>query len=107
MAKRKPKRNIAEEQDGQIRILHDLLDEARNETAELERVKAELTGALTELQAFRNEHREREAEIASLIRRTTLIADERAHLVIAGNELLRNVRYMWRQCDRIVQGQRG
>jgi chromosome segregation ATPase len=104
---RKPKaapRELAAEQDNQIRVLRELLAQTRTETGELERVNAELKATLGELQAFRDRHRDREAEIDSLIQRTKTIANERAHLVIAGNDLLRNVRYMWGQCHRIVNG---
>ena len=62
---------------------------------------AELADALDILTRFREEHRERSAEIDGLIRRTTLIANERAHLVLAGTDLLREVRYMARQVQRM------
>jgi hypothetical protein len=94
--------SIAEQQEGQIRVLRGLLEQTRQETGDLERVKAELSEALIELKEFRDQHREREAEIESLIKRTTMIATERAHLVLSGTELLREVRYMARQCNRIT-----
>lgn len=98
--------SLAEQQDGQIQVLRGLLEQTRAETDELSRVKADLAAALTELQEFRERHRERETEIERLLQRTRNITHERAHLVIAGTELLREVRYAHRQCERITQGAR-
>jgi hypothetical protein len=79
---------IVQEQGSQIRILRNLLEQTRKETGELERVKAELADAVDILTRFREE-------------RTRLIANERAHLVLAGTDLLREVRYMARQVQRM------
>jgi uncharacterized protein YjgD (DUF1641 family) len=92
---------IVQEQGSQIRILRNILEQTRKETGELERVKAELADAVDILTRFREEHRERSAEIDGLIQRTRLIANERAHLVLAGTDLLREVRYMARQLQRM------
>jgi hypothetical protein len=101
MMKRMNMKTLVAEQESQIRVLRGLLEQTRKETDELERVKAELTEAADILTRFREEHRERSAEIEGLIRRTTLIANERAHLVLAGTDLLREVRYMARQVQRM------
>jgi septal ring factor EnvC (AmiA/AmiB activator) len=97
--------NIAAAQDNQIQVLRGLLEDTRKETDELLRVKADLSDALAQLKAFRDQHREREAAIESLLERAQRIAGERAHLVLVGTELVRDVRYMFRQCDRIVNPQ--
>jgi hypothetical protein len=99
--KRMNMKTLVAEQESQIRVLRGLLEQTRKETDELERVKTQLADAVDILTRFREEHRERAAEIDGLIRRTTLIANERAHLVLAGTDLLREVRYMARQVQRM------